>query len=258
VRRTGREALLFDYFKPLEGYDLNHNHGRTRCRAPHLLDVQVESIMLDNGTDDLTPPGMRSLKEYLSVFEEPARIQRKKNILSVIRRLKKEFLTTTRFSDLPMSKRARYQKKIDAYLNLCRPDGCRKAKLHAISFFLASVDLYQKEYPQESQKKNQTTLKVIRFLLKNEMQNSFDTHGDLPYEMSLDIGLNNPDLDSFELFRLAVFCLLTPLKTDFVQKFLSQYPAAYDPRADIFVPKPHIATDQIFKDVYLDNRSGPV
>jgi hypothetical protein len=206
--------------------------------------------MLDNGTDDLTPPGMRSLKEYLSVFEEPARIQRKKNCLSVIRRFKREALTEIRFSDLPMSKRVVYQKKINAYLNLCRPAGCLQAKLHAISFFLAAVLDYRE--------KNPTKLQIMQFLLKEEMLKSFDTHAGLPWEVPLDIGLRNSHLDSFELFRFAVFCILDPLKTDFVQKFLSQYPAVYDPLADIFVPEPHASADHFFKDVCLDKSEGPV
>jgi len=66
VKKIGRKALLVDYFKPLEGYDLNKN----KYHLDRLLDVQIESIILDNGSDELTPPGMRSLKEYLSIFEE--------------------------------------------------------------------------------------------------------------------------------------------------------------------------------------------
>ncbi len=64
-KKTGRHALLIDYFKPLKGYDLNQ---KPICLG-RLMDVQIESIILDNGEDRLTPPGMTSLKEYLFIFD---------------------------------------------------------------------------------------------------------------------------------------------------------------------------------------------
>ncbi|MEN8212374.1 MAG: hypothetical protein ABFR31_11705, partial [Thermodesulfobacteriota bacterium] len=59
IKKTGRDALLIDYFKPLKGYNLK---DETQY-LDYLLDVQIESIILDNGSEKLTPPGMRSLKE---------------------------------------------------------------------------------------------------------------------------------------------------------------------------------------------------
>jgi hypothetical protein len=45
AKKTGRTALLADYFKPLEGFDMEQKH----CHLPYLLDVQIESIILDSG-----------------------------------------------------------------------------------------------------------------------------------------------------------------------------------------------------------------
>ena len=135
VKKTGRTALLVDYFKPIEGYDLDKN----RYHLDFLLDVQIESIILDNGADELTPPGMRSLKEYLSIFGEKARLQRK---------------------------------KIGRHLELCKKADCLSSKLSAISFFLEFISCYAQ--------KNPTKIKIMRFLLKDEMPQLRSERGKTP------------------------------------------------------------------------------
>lgn len=224
VKKTGRTALLVDYFKPLQGYDLDGN----KAHLPGLLDVQVESILLDNGTDQLTPPGMRSLKEYLSIFERPARLQRKKMTLSVVKRLKKQFLCRGRFKQLPAHSRDTYLKKINHHLDLCQEKKCVQAKLHAVSFFLTEVHHYQQRHPEK--------LKIVQFLLKDEISNSFKTHGDQEKSHTPQTWLSDPDLDAFGLFRFYLFSLLSPVKRQPVLDFILAYASAYDPLTDIFVP----------------------
>jgi hypothetical protein len=125
LKKTGRTALPVDYFKPLEGYDLYQNH----CYLPVLLDVQVESLILDSGSDELTPPGMRSLKEYFSIFDETARLQREKMTPAVFRSLKQQFLSTGSFGLMPSERKTVYLKKINGHLDLCKPHKCLAAKL---------------------------------------------------------------------------------------------------------------------------------
>jgi hypothetical protein len=190
VKKTGRNALLVDYFKPIEGYDLHKN----QYYLDGLLDVQIESILLDNGADELTPPGMRSLKEYLSIFEEKARLQRK---------------------------------KIGRHLELSKRTDCLSSKLSAVSFFLASISCYVQ--------KNPIKIKIMRFILKNEMKNISNTYSNLIDHTSLETLLINPDIDSFDIFRNSAFCLLNKSKDKAVLKFIKSYPSAYDSVADIFI-----------------------
>ena len=190
VKKTGREALLVDYFKPIEGYDLDKN----RYHLDGLLDVQIESIILDNGTDELTPPGMRSLKEYLSIFEEKPRLQRK---------------------------------KIGRHLNLCKKTDCLSSKLSAISFLLESIFCYAQ--------KNPVKIKMVGFLLRHEIKNSSDTYNNLVDHSPLEALLTDPDIDSFDIFRYFVFCLLNKSKDQAILEFIKTYPSSYDPVADIFI-----------------------
>jgi len=226
IKKTGREALLVDYFKPLEGYDLN----KTQSFLAHLLDVQVESIILDNGTDELTPPGMRSLKEYFSIFEENPRLQRKKMTSSVMRRLKKQFLSNISFKNLSQKTRILYLKKISRHLNLCKKENCLLSKLSAVSFFLESISAYVQ--------KNPIKIKIMRFLLKDEIEHAFNIYKNPikpianrpPEELLID-----PDIDSFDIFRFYVFCLLNKSNDSAILEFIRTYPSFYDHVADIFI-----------------------
>ncbi|MBC2703816.1 hypothetical protein [Desulfobacula sp.] len=223
VKKTGRNALLVDYFKPLEGYGLNKN----RYHLDRLLDVQIESIILDNGSDELTPPGMRSLKEYLSIFEEKPRLQRKKMTPVVLKHLKKQFLSKTAFKNLSNKNKGFYLKKIHTHLNLCEKAGCLMSKLSAVSFFLGSISTYVQ--------KNPIKIKMMRFLLKDEIKNGFDTDTTLVAHRPPENLLTEPDIDSFDIFRCYVFCLLNNSNDGAILKFIKTHPSVYDPAADIFV-----------------------
>jgi hypothetical protein len=223
VKKTGRKALLVDYFKPLEGYDQN----KTRCHLAALLDVQIESIILDNGTDQLTPPGMRSLKEYLSIFEEKARRQRKKMTPSIMKKLKKQFLSTACFKNLSKENKTVFLKKIAGHLKLCKQKHCVSAKLYAISFFLASVHHYTQNH--------RVKVKMMRFLLKDEIENIFNTYAALVADRSPGEVLTDPAVDAFDAFRFYVFCLLNRSDDHAILDFTQTYPATYDPETDIFV-----------------------
>ncbi|MBU1344101.1 MAG: hypothetical protein KKE44_17160 [Proteobacteria bacterium] len=225
LKKTGRNALLVDYFKPLEGYDLNQN----LCHLTWLFDVQIESILLDTGTDELTPPGMRGIKEYLSIFEETARCQRKKMTLSVLKHLKNQVLLHTDFKNLSEKNQAAYLKKIVGHLNLCKKEGCCQAKLYTVSFFLESIYHYQLKNPGK--------IKIIRFLLKDEMESSFLSLENQIAGRSPEVVFKDSAMDAFNLFRYYICCLLTRSENAGILSFINAFPSAYDPDADIFVHK---------------------
>ena len=226
VKKTGRNALLVDYFKPLEGYDLNRN----QYHLDYLLDVQIESIILDNGSDELTPPGMRSLKEYLSIFEEKARLQRKKMTPAILKKLKQQFISDTAFKNLPARNKELYLNKVNSHLNLCKKPACLSAKLSAISFFLESVFFYAQ--------KNQVKINIMQFLLKDEISRTFHSFShDVSHRPPEDI-LTDPFMDSFKIFRYYIFCLLNDCNNSVILEFIKTCPSVYDPVADIFFQKP--------------------
>jgi len=223
VKKTGRNALLVDYFKPLEGYDAKGRH----CNLTHLLDIQTESILLDNGTDELTPPGMRSIKEYLSIFEEKARRQRKKMTPIVLKKIKNQGLSNTSFKNLSQKSRTIYLKKIQNQQNLCNPATCLSSKLATISFFLESISRYIR--------KNPVKIKMIQFLLKDEIKAIFHNQTRIISDRSPEILLEDTRMDSFDIFRYYVFCLLCKPENDTLFLFMKAYPSAYDPVADMFI-----------------------
>jgi len=196
LKKTGRHALLIDYFKPLEGYN-----SRTQEQIFHegLLDIQIESILLDNGSDELTPPGMRSLWEYFSIFEEKARLQRKRMTPSVFKRLKKRYFTHSRFKDLSASEKIKYLTHIKSHLELCDKNGCLTAKIFSVSYILQAVRHYLET--------NKMKVQIIKSLLKDEI---YLTNKNLAQRIDkklVIIHLVESELDTFKLFRYLVFQL---------------------------------------------------
>ncbi len=231
IKKTGRDALLVDYFKPLNGYNLKN---QILC-LDYLLDVQVESIILDNGKENLTPPGMRSVKEYLSIFEDKPRLQRKKMTKSVIKRLKKQFLENSNFKDLSHQTKKIYLKKIKCHLDLCKKDDCLKTKLFTISFFLESISKYICVNRVKTGIKTGTKTGIMKFLLKDEIRQNADAISDRALTISAEELLNSNDIDSFDIFRFYIFNLLDRSDHNTTDKFIKKYPSQYDTVADIFV-----------------------
>jgi len=213
VKKTGRHALLVDYFKPIEGYNLNKELYYLR----YLLDVQIESILLDNGREELTPPGMRSIKEFFSIFEEKARLQRKKMTPAVLKRLKNKYDEST---DL-------YLQRKKSHFDSCKKEKCLESKVLAVSFFLDSIYRYQIKNPNK--------VKIILFLLKEEIKNTLHTYKPMTDKRPCQEILSDPDMDSFDVFRFYVFTLLTHSDKEGLLAFIKTYPSSYDPIADIFV-----------------------
>ncbi len=217
VKKTGREALLVDYFKPMQMFDLKSNS----FFLTGLLDIQAESILLDNGSDELTPPGMRSIKEYFEIFEDKARQKRKQMIPSVMKRLKRKFLSEKSYKALSQGQKEVLHTHIKNYLDFCDKNKVLNSKIYAVSFFLDSISSYVKT--------NSARSRMIRFLLKKEKIQVIKKYKDITRGAEPDALLKNPEIDSFGIFRFYLFEILESNENDIIVDFLSRNPAVFDP-----------------------------
>jgi hypothetical protein len=223
VKKIGRQALLVDYFKPLEVM------GREKriFHLPTLLDVQVESILLDNGSDELTPPGMRSLREYFSIFDDKPRQQRKQMTRSVMGRLKKQYLIPGGYRAMTETRKKDYREKIAAHLDFCKPSVVAESRCCALSFFLETVTRFIELQPVKS--------RIIAFFLREEalgLQEKYTSPGDTKNIISL-LGSG---ANAWEIFRFFATALLAGRHKNDISEFITACPAKYDPIADRFIP----------------------
>jgi hypothetical protein len=223
VKKIGRQALLVDYFKPLEVVGKKNKP----LFLSALLDVQVESILLDNGSDALTPPGMRSLREYFSIFEDTPRRQRKKMIPSVMRHLKKEFVPQG-YGTLAADQKKLYRKKLAAHLEFCNKKVVAESKRCALSFFLAAVAGFVEQHPIKTG--------IIAFLLGEEsamLQKKYDSPA---AQKTLVSQFSHSQDNPWELFRFYATALLIGRQEKPISNFIAACPSKYDPLADRFIP----------------------
>jgi hypothetical protein len=224
VKKLGRQALLVDYFKPLEVI----GKEKKPVFLSALLDVQVESILLDNGSDALTPPGMRSLKEYFTIFDDLPRRKRKKMTLSVIRRLKKEFIPQGGYAALTAHQKERYKEKLTAHLDFCKKTVVAESRQCALSFFLAAIASFVNQQPIKR--------RIIAFLLRKETADLQKKYGSLAAGKTAVSLFSHPHVNPWELFRFYAASLVIGCHEKSVSEFIAARPAAYDPVSDRFVP----------------------
>lgn len=225
LKKLGRPALLVDYFKPLEVVTKNGT-----MVLPHLLDIQVENILLDNGDYDLTPPGMRSVKEYFEIFDSKARRQRKKMTLSVVRRFKNETGTHTRYHDLPLDEKEALRDKIQTHLDFTREKPVLSARVAAASFFLNAVRSYLEVSPTKAQ--------IIKHLTYDEFKRLKSRAQQLDKVYLKDL-FGDPSQDAWMIFRtLALSLVHGESLGSVVNDFLTACQARYDSDRDIFATKP--------------------
>ncbi|HCY85907.1 MAG TPA: hypothetical protein DHV36_12300 [Desulfobacteraceae bacterium] len=222
VKKQGRPALLVDYFKPLAVADRHHDEYHLNS----LLDVQVENILLDNGDYDLTPPGMRSMKEYFEVFDEKARQQRKRNTLTVVKRLKKSTLGINGYRTLSPDQKAAYRDKITAHLDFTRVSAVADARVSAASFFLSAIRDYLATASE--------THIIIEFLTREEFSRRRDRATN-PESTDLAAMFSDPRQSAWHLFRYLALALVNGRHMNLVDEFISRWPAAYHPGHDRFV-----------------------
>ncbi len=223
VKKIGRQALLKDYFKPLEVV----GQENTPFYLSKLLDVQVETLLLDNGSMDLSPPGMRNLKEYFTIFQEPARIQRKHMTRSIVSGLKKQFFPHGRYHDLTQEQQRLYRQKIGAHLDFCNKSIVEQSCTCAVSFFLQAARNFLAD--QEDKKT------IIAHLIKPEADRLAHRYGQTARKTDVQHLLSHDTDDFFDWFRFYVTGLVFDRRIQDVNLFIQAHPAAYDPVADRFI-----------------------
>ena len=222
VKKLGRPALLVDYFKPLEVFTSN---GRTIL--PNLLDVQVENILLDNGLDELTPPGMRSVKEYFDIFSDKARLQRKKMTRSVVRRLNQKYQGNAESQTLSPESRQQLKNDILTHAEFTKKQVVADAMICAVSFFLSAIRFYLLSRPQK--------VAIIRHLTLTEFQDATFKSDTLSVPISHRLA-KDPS-DPWRLFRDHTLNLIHGGDSAPVDKFIRENPARYHGGKDRFVTK---------------------
>lgn len=222
-RMTGRAALLVDYFKPITVIDVQGKEERLEF----LLDTQVETLLLDNGSDEINPPGMTNIREFFDIFTPPAIAVRKKNVPAVVKKLKQACLEPFSFRSAPDSRKTAYLRKIKAYLDFCTPPMVAASKRYAVSFFLEAVRRYALDNP--------VRVTIIRTLCREEIEKTGSASPSMPgTDVPLVSIFDDIDENSFTWFqRLKFRTLLNPFDGQ-ITAFIAQHPAVFDPVADRF------------------------
>lgn len=224
VKKIGRQALLVDYFKPLEGVGEKTAPFHLSC----LLDIQVETLLLDNGSMDLSPPGMRNLKEYFTIFEEPARLRRKQMTRSVIRGLKNQFFAHGSYRDLDPVKKRQYRGKIADHRDFCKKNTVKASRISAAAFFLRSARNYLAG--------NKEKKAIIAHLVAQEADRLEHRYGRTACTSEPEQLFSGTSCDFFGVFRFYVTALVFGRHTQEADRFIKAHPAVYDPVADRFLP----------------------
>jgi len=222
-KKLGRPALLVDYFKPIDVFT-----GQGFTVLPGLLDVQVENILFDNGRDELTPPGMRSIREYFDVFSDKARRQRKRLIPSVVRRIKNRDLHTSHFHGLSAEKQTAMKNEIRDHIRFTKKDIVAQARTCTISFFLAAIRAYARNQPIKC--------RIIRHLTRREYMQLGKIPRNLDPVRPITEALENPDTDPWHLFRYYALGLIHQGPIKQVDQLIQACPAAFHPEKDRFIP----------------------
>jgi len=224
VKKIGRQALLVDYFKPLEMVGEKNTPFHLSC----LLDIQVETLLLDNGSMDLSPPGMRNLKEYFTIFEEPARLQRKQMTRSVIRGLKNQFFAHGSYRDLDPVKKRQYRRKVADHRDFCKKKPVAASRISAAAFFLRSARNYLAG--------NKEKTAIIAHLITPEADLLENRYGRIACTSEPEQLFSSTSCDFFGVFRFYVTALVFGRHTQEADRFIKAHPAVYDPVADRFMP----------------------
>ena len=217
-KRVGRDALKVEYFKPLAVRGLD---GR-QFILDYLLDPQIENILLDNGDQDLTPPGMMNLAEYFKTFDPDIVDHRRRLAKAAIENLNERiFKASSAAGPDRQARELEFERKKQAYLDFCNPEKVPGYKRRAIAFLLSAAARYLETHPDE--------FEIIRFLRRKDTDRQEAYRG-----ASIEKLITEARLSTFDSFT----CLLQRLLTDPVDRqlaaFLEKTPSAYNPDLDRF------------------------
>ncbi len=210
-KREGRKGLSVDYFNPLDIIDTQG--GKTTLGF--LLDAQIENILLDDGSEELTPPGMTSLREYFDTFETAAVERRKKVLPSVIRRLEKKYSGDTLL------------KKARAYRRFTEERFVEDCRTAAVSFFLDAVRDYLKRHKARKD--------IITYLRRPDIRHLREKYQiSKPGNRITDL-LTSRRQETFDVFSLLLFELLDNPDSRDITTFIRANPSRYDTFSERFI-----------------------
>jgi len=224
-REAGVRALLVEYFKPLKAID----HLGQEFTMGRLLDGQIENILMDNGSEEVSVPGMMNMSEYFKTFEPATVLNRGKLFPVVLKRLKAEILLSNEKKDNLSEKLSRFRQKAHAYLSFCRIKPVAEYKKYTFSFYLKSMKDYLKRYPSERE--------IIIFLRKSEKIKYNKEYALLSGmdENEIDLLIKESEKNIFHIFQGLLFLLLENPDNKIIEKFIEKYPAKYDPETGRFL-----------------------
>ncbi len=225
-RKAGRDALSVEYFKPLQAVDLD---GKEFV-LDKLLDPQIESILQEKDSEDATPPGMMSFKEFFQIFEPDAVLTRKKLIPAVVNELKEKMVSHSEIKPEDRNRHlAFFRKKVRSYVKFCRMGPVLEYKKNAISFYLRSIADYLRREPIKGeivshlrQKDRKMTERIARF------QSG---------EAAIDVEafIEESGMETFDLMQVLISRLLDNCRDEGIQDFIAGRKAVYDSDHDRFV-----------------------
>ena len=224
-KRVGHDALPVEYFKPL----VAQKENGADFVLDRLLDPQVENIMLDNGGQEPTPPGMMNLEEYFKTFDPEIVLKRRRLAPVAIESLREKLHKASNPKDRDWGELKRaFQTKKRAYLEFCDLNKVEVFKGKAFSYLLKSVIDYLKVHPAERE--------IIRFLRREEATALLKTHGGLTKKGANSVAglLEDSDMGTFDCFRYLVFILLDNPHHSGISDFIESNPSSYDPETGRF------------------------
>jgi len=227
IKRVGRDALPVEYFKPLRaiGFD------GSEYTLDRLFDTQIESILLDNGSEEITPPGMMNLAEYFKIYETDAVQRRNKLLPAVEKDLKKRILYHKNKHGVSIENlKNLYYQKLHFYKEFCQMESVLGFKKNAFSFYLKSIA----EYLKRSQEKRE----IIRYLRSKDKYKFESKYDEVFINRScdhIDDLLEECNVDTFELFQILLFRLLDYPENEMINNFCMKHPVIYDEKADRFI-----------------------
>jgi len=224
--KTGRNALMIEYFKPFKAMN---REGREFCHDT-LLKPQIENILSDNGSEKITPPGMMNLRDYFSTYLPEIVIRRKKMIRPVIKRLQQEILHPQPANETERKRRRiLFKENVNNYLAFCRMENVNQFKLNALAFYLKAIAVYLKDHPTERE--------IIKHLRKSDQKryeakfaHRFNSVGDAIEKFLMETGYQ-----TFERFQFLALRLADNPSQVAINKFIAANPVRYDAQKDKFV-----------------------
>jgi len=214
-KKVGRDALPVEYFKPLEAIDLQGQN----FTLDTLFEAQIENIFLDNGLEDLVPPGMMNLHEYFRTYEPDAVRRRKTLFPTVARGLRKEILLQAPHKrGTGKNQYQQFKRAVRDYHLTTSMETVIRFKKNAFSYYLSSIVQYLKKHPTEKE--------IVRYLRRKDFER-YKTDYPTIFEAighGLDVLLEELETDTSILFEILLLMLVENPDHQIVQAFIKNNP----------------------------------